>query len=654
MNTEDPGERGEEGVEGVPKPRSTGRAAASRWAVALLAVHATLLGTSLSRNAVTIDEVVHLPAGISYWHFGEFWCYHHNPPLIRLLFALPAVLADVPVDYRHYRYTPGSRSPDSDLGRDFMMLNRRHYLDIYVLCRAVVSLLSVLGGYLVFRWSREIFGGAGGLISLSLWCFYPDVLAHAGLVTPDIGSTVVGLLASYGLWRYLRHPTLAGAAGLGLLIGLAQASKFSMVAFAAAWAILFAVAAAAAIGLGRASGHAATMLLVSLLGLNSIYLFEGVGKPIGSFEFRSRLLTNEGAPRSDVPSGPPLRVNRFRGTHLARLPVPLPEHYVLGFDDQSYDVDSSENYKYLRGELREKRPGWYHYYAYALAVKSPLATLAILGLAAAAAIASRRCRAELLTEWSLLLPAMILFALVSSQRGLNSHVRYMLPIVPFVCISAGRLGRFVEAKGRWAMAGLAIALAANAASVVAVHPNYLTYFNEAAGGPDGGIDHLADSNIDWGQGLVALRDWLDRNAPGRPIRLAYFGTMFPEVLGIAYEVPPIGAAGPVADLPDLLASRHVGPAPGLQAVSANYLLGIPFPVPNGQGTQSAVPAHGYTYYREFRPIAIAGHSIFIYDIKPEEANRVRRRLGLPAWSGADPSVIPSPERAKGADGDHIH
>jgi hypothetical protein len=43
------------------------------------------------------------------------------------------------------------------------------------------------------------------------------------------------------------------------------------------------------------------------------------------------------------------------------------------------------------------------------------------------------------------------------------------------------------------------------------YPHSLSYFNELVGGPMGGPKHLLDSNIDWGQDLFYLKDWLDAN-----------------------------------------------------------------------------------------------------------------------------------------------
>ena len=59
----------------------------------LLALHYALAARSLLQENPTVDEVVHLPAGITYWQKGTFRLYHHNPPLVKLVAALPVVMA---------------------------------------------------------------------------------------------------------------------------------------------------------------------------------------------------------------------------------------------------------------------------------------------------------------------------------------------------------------------------------------------------------------------------------------------------------------------------------------------------------------------------------------------------------------------------------
>ena len=85
------------------------------------------------------------------------------------------------------------------------------------------------------------------------------------------------------------------------------------------------------------------------------------------------------------------------------------------------------------------------------------------------------------------------------------------------------------------MATMAL-LAWHVGESVTIRPNYLAYFNQLAGGPSQGYKHLADSSLDWGQDLPALKQWLDGEGLQRRARasvyLSYFGTARPEYYGI--------------------------------------------------------------------------------------------------------------------------
>ena len=62
-------------------------------------------------------------------------------------------------------------------------------------------------------------------------------------------------------------------------------------------------------------------------------------------------------------------------------------------------------------------------------------------------------------------------------------------------------------------------------------------FNELAGGPATGYTKLADSNLDWGQDLPGLRQYMERENIDS-VKLSYFGRAFPEAYGIKYEPLP--------------------------------------------------------------------------------------------------------------------
>jgi hypothetical protein len=131
-------------------------------------------------------------------------------------------------------------------------------------------------------------------------------------------------------------------------------------------------------------------------------------------------------------------------------------------------------------------------------------------------------------------------ALASSQTGFNHHVRYVLPVLPFAFLGAGRVACFLS-RQHW-KAGLLVAalLAWSIGSTLAIHPHYLSYFNEAAGGPDNGHAHLIDSNIDWGQDILYLKAWLEQHPEARPLGLAHFNPVSPRVAGIDFTFPPPG------------------------------------------------------------------------------------------------------------------
>lgn len=56
---------------------------------------------------------------------------------------------------------------------------------------------------------------------------------------------------------------------------------------------------------------------------------------------------------------------------------------------------------------------------------------------------------------------------------------------------------------------IATALLATIGSTLSVYPHQLAYFNEVAGGPKNGYKHLLHSNLDWGQDIFLVREWVD-------------------------------------------------------------------------------------------------------------------------------------------------
>ena len=204
--------RQREGATAAPAPETTATVTTpapprfwtrTRLALAvglLLAVHVGLAVTSLIQENPTIDEVIHLPAGITYWQRGTFRLYHHNPPLVKLVAALPVLATGVKTgplyQLPYWRMEPPNKSA---FAHRFTAENAPDYFELFTRARLVMPLFSVLGGLVVFAWSSRLYGGLAGLLSLPLWVFCPNVLEVLP-VTTDVAAASFAVLAVFVFW----------------------------------------------------------------------------------------------------------------------------------------------------------------------------------------------------------------------------------------------------------------------------------------------------------------------------------------------------------------------------------------------------------------------------------------------------------------------
>ncbi len=659
--------------------------------IGLLALHYALAARSLLQENPTVDEVVHMPAGITYWQKGTFRLYHHNPPLFKLIAALPVVLAHPETEPLYAMRSWRSKDPSAiTFSQWFAALNYSRYFELFQLARLTMPLFSILGGLVVFAWSRRLYGTWGGLLSLTLWVFCPNILAHARLITSDMCSTAMGVGATYMFWRYLQKPTWRWAVAAGVALGIAQLSKFSMLLLYAVWPFLWLVRLGLVVPRGewaRAIGkeliQGTAIVALSIVTIDAGYLFEGVGIPLRDFEFGSRTLTRPVPPETVRPrSKNPLfdaawqfRINRFRGTWLGRIPAPLPEHYLLGFDEQKLEAEGIPrrfNDAILEGKVDEERrvpelagepmaaytvylngtlrhTGWWNYYLLALIYKVPEGTWLLVALSVAAMVLVKRSRTEWFDEivlWTV--PLVILFSM-SFLTDINLGLRYVLAIAPYVFISAGKVVPWTLSRSRaWrrVLGSLVVgSLGLTIAASMWIAPHYLAYFNWASGGPDRVPARMIDSNLDWGQDLVGLQEWWRKTIPDQPIGLAYFGQINPSIFEMRGErfrwfLPPVlpGTTDPLPWAKNLPKLKGPEPklTPGYYAVSATLLYGLNWRLYDPASPKIAPEAWGvnwnaheldaFGYFREFTPIKKIGHSIYVYRLSAEDVARVAPQL----------------------------
>lgn len=577
-------------------------------------------------HSPTFNEVGHLPAGLSHWQFGRFELYRVNPPLPRMVAALPVLFLNPQTDWSNYSLSPFGEET-IPMGVRFTHSNGRRVLWLYSVGRLACIPFCVLGALTCCWWASELWGRYAGCAAMALWCVNPLLLGHGPLVMPDVPAAAVGVFAAYRFNRWLRETSWARALQAGVSLGLALLCKTTLLILPPVWGLLWLVSRVFRKKEFRLLGLRRELLQLLVGGLAALYVINvGYGfcdtlQRVSDFEFRSRWLSG-GWQQENPTVG-----NRFSGTLVGDIPVPIPAAYVQGIDQQKMDFDVGER-SYLRGEWRER--GWWYYHLYALAIKTPLATELLLMFAAILTLASGTANTRWRDELVLLANAGAIMALVSSQTGFSNHVRYAIPVLPYLVIWMTKVFELISGIGVWKIWAATGLVAWSGVSSLSVIPHSISYFNELAGPPAKWHWHLIDSNLAWGQDHLFLKAWHDSHPEARPLRAALFGWIDPRIGGLKISLPPVGPSRPiVGGNPERL--KELGPLPGWYAIDANYLHGTHYLAADGSGKWNRIAAIGdnYEYFMQFEPVAMIGFSTFIYHITEGESNVVRRKLGLP-------------------------
>ena len=577
----------ESGAAQVPAPVLTpapGRA--RRWLILLplvVSLGATVL--AMRRTSTTFDEIVLIAGGARGFRTGHFDLAPDHPPLMQYVYGLPAYLS-------HPRYPPergfwGSRTR-YNYARAFFWSVGNDPERLAFRSRLMAALLAGLLVLVTWAFARRACGDGPALLAGTLVAFLPDVLAHGGVAYNDVPMALTYLSTLWAVDAAARRPTLARGALAGLLAALAIGVKYSAVLIAPA-ALLLMVAEA---WHRRGEGAWARRLgLAVLAALAAMY----VGL-----------------------------VLLYRGDFLL-------QGLQLGIRQQVLHVDAVGGApNYFLG-MRNPR-GWWYFFPVAFLFKTS-AALHLLMLAAVLGFARVRLggrrheqpdlahgaeRAEgvdrqgepepeatsspapsghldRLLASPLRLPVLggLVFGTALLQSHLDIGFRYALPVLPLLCmvtaVGVVRVWRAVSRPlPRFVLAGL---VAWYVAAPLAVYPWFLSYVSEYGPGSDASYEVLGDSSIDWGQGLLALRDFM-RTEHIPSVYLSYFGSGQPEGYGIAYV--PLGSFFPLRPLPMPV------PRPKWVVVSATNLQSAYF------------RADPFAHFRSSRPDRVLGGSLYLY------------------------------------------
>jgi hypothetical protein len=438
----------------------------------------------------TVDEPMHLAAGMEWLDRGRFDYEAKHPPLPRVTVAVGPYLDGLRSTGERRMLTEGNRILEA----------RGTYARNLALARAGTLPFFIVACIVVWAWSRRLFGVGPAVASVGLFTLLPPVLAHSGLATTDMALAAMLPVAILAFTSWLERPSVGASIGLGILAALAVLSKISAVVLLPACAL--AIIACKWIIQRRVpdSGFDSGTAKPSPLGTaGALALVGGVA-----------MLTIWAGYRFSITRSAPM---------LQGIPVPAFEFAKALYQIQKHNALGHP--AYLLGQWSQM--GWWYFFPVTLAVKTPLPFLVFTGLGLAGLVAAVRVR----PAWQPLAPgvsAAVVLA-VSMTSNINNGVRHVLPAYTLLAVYAGfgAVWAWNLPRARvWSRAAVASLTLWLLVSTARTHPDYLAYFNELAGGRPERI--VVNSDLCWGQDYFRLVDTL-RARGIDSVWVAYHGSL---------------------------------------------------------------------------------------------------------------------------------
>jgi len=550
-----------------------------------------------ARKSITADEIVLIPA--AYYHLitNDPQLVREHPPLCKLLAGVPLLFIQ-PQELLPNQSEPSQNRADREWAYSmrFWNDNRAQFEAISFWARVPMIALTLAFGVLTLIFARDLFGPRAALFALALFAIEPTMLAHGRVVQTDMVAAFGFLLTVFAVYRYMRAPGLKLAAWVGAAAGLAMLTKFSMVIIGPALLLLFvALLWRRRPERGAIARHGMIAALTLLLVINAGYFFN------------HRAITEDDATWI-VTSFPAQHASVLTSVRVLRVVVPT--DFLMGVYWQLHH--SSEGHPAGLLGMHSLR-GWWYYFPVAFALKTtiPFLLLSISSLAWALYRVFYKRERQLLF---LVLPFALYTAFVM-MSPIDIGIRYYLPAFAFLFILGGALldrllrgevvghvSRQVSAQKRMALRAVVfIALSWMGWEAIKAYPNYIPYMNQLASGRPHWW-YLSDSNVEWGESVKELAEYLRARGEIRARGLLLGGYVTLGFYGVEYL--------------DALAPPPPSP-PRYLVLGASFLNGstVPGYDIDGKRVSDAVRVNTFDEFRRRAPEAVIGDSIYVFRLR---------------------------------------
>jgi len=457
-------------------------------------------------DSQTSDEGVHLLAGYTYLTKHDYRFNPEHPPLVKVLAATPLLflkLNTAEVDYYWEKsgdFLYDSWQENRTAAEKFLYSSGNNADQILFYARMPIVFLTLLLGLLIFAIAYRFWGPYGALVSTALYAFDPNIMAHGHLVTTDIGISIGFLLALSCGWLFLKNPSRRNILILGLGLGIAMLMKFTAIMLYPILIVLltwhlFSVKADW-VKVKRYIISFIGVILFSWLIIWAGYGFKSTLAP--SATNVTQVAKNLNKPDAILPITQDQTTIADKAYGAIRY-VMIPREYFKGLFMVLTHVDNGHD-SFLLGQF--SKTGWWYYFPVVFSAKTTIPALLLILAGIYYVIKSKDKR-----NAYFLVGALLYFAFAMTSKA-NLGLRHVLPVYPILYILAGIL---VVQKIKWFKIAIPILLVLIFAEFLAVKPFYLSYYNQFYGGMWNGYKVATDSNLDWGQDVKRIAEYLDRN-----------------------------------------------------------------------------------------------------------------------------------------------
>ena len=478
----------------------------------LLAIMALLSGGAARRESVTVDELAHIGAGVSYLQKLDLRLNEEHPPVAKVLAALPLVLRGVHSDYSHLSWTFSNKNFNEYLGEwvfgRWLIMRWNDPYSTVTCARVPMLLLTLLLGLAIFVFGSRLGDVWGGLLCLCVYASMPTFLAFGSLVVTDIAATLFWALAIWQLPEMWRSPSRHTVLQFGLTLAGAFLSKFSS-------GLLFFVFVVFALSLRwrgvteqptdkaarrtwrrDAWRNLAKATLWAALFVYITYFVLSWNQPTDSFSIIPHFPASPFLRRLLMPLW-----LYFRGLMLFVFSAGSRPTYILG-------------HSYSHGV-------WFYFPALFI-LKSPLTFLLLLLLTAGIAILWKgrsggqqsTIRSGMELHWRAVWVSLVVFVVASMLNRLDISIRHFSVALALLILLLAPLPRILQSlhrsnwrgarTGDWLTISLAVA---SLATAVWAYPNYFPFLNVLSMGRPGYL-LVNDSNLDWNQALPEVETFV--------------------------------------------------------------------------------------------------------------------------------------------------